>query len=68
MQEAPMGLHQQRQRPREGWPDTKAPEKHPGRGITRARKKLAARQKDWEGLDSRLKSGAFQKPGSLKVR
>lgn len=68
MSEAPQGLHQQRQRPRGGWPNTKAPEIHPGRKIRKARAKLAQRQKEWEALPAQFKGGAFQKPGSLKIR
>lgn len=67
MAEEPQGLHQQRQRPREGWTNTCEPEARAGRPIRRARKKLAQRIKDWEGLDSRLRGGAFHKPGSLKT-
>jgi hypothetical protein len=66
--EAPQGLHQQRQRPREGWPNTKAPEVRAGRGIRRARKKLEQRQKDYDALSKDYKGGAYQRPGSLKIR
>lgn len=70
MPDLPYGTHQQRQRPREGWPNVKAPEVHPGRKIRKARERLAARIKDWESRGGRNNESKHKhhKPGSLKCK
>ncbi len=66
-EERAFGTHMQRRRPPEGWPNTKAPEENPGKGIRKARKKLEERIKAFDAVTSNKKNG-MHRPGSLKVR
>ena len=57
------GIHQNRTRPRDGYIATAKPEEHPGRGIRRARKRLANRLANF---DSQKPKSGYRRPGSLK--
>lgn len=72
MAEGTQGTHEGRQRSRDGWPNVKAPEVHPGRKIRKARERLAKRIEEHEETLARKKTskyaGGYRKPGSLKCR